>query len=582
MRWIIRVFLALLALLLVAFASLTIYSAPPIAADELLFHNGTVVTMSDQQADAVLVKNGKIAALGSVKDLREQLSEHGEEYDLKGRTLIPGLIEAHTHPIASGLLSTAVDVSGFTHDTREQMIQALVDAYDSASITPWIIAFGWDPIQNPGLKAPTLAELDEISPDRPLFVLTQMMHEAYANTAALEAAGITASTPNPVGGEFVKDSNGHLNGTVIETNAVNLVLAGVPKPPAGIHALLTQRFLSEYAKAGFTTIGVLGPVGKAPAPLAMLKTVFDNENAPVRGVVWALPDQLSDSSVPTSGSRYSLRGVKFWMDGSPFAGGAAWEQPYENSEIVLKKMHVEENHLAGLNHEDEAFESLFRDYHSRGFSVAVHAQGERAVERVLEVAERALADNPRADHRHRLEHNALISQEQIARANKLGITLSFFVDHIWYYGDKLPQIVGEQRTQRYMPLRWAQDQGVKLTVHADNPATPVGPFRTINTAITRRSRAGGLVGADQAITAQQALAAITINAAWQMGKENQIGSISAGKQADFAVLSANPLTIPATELAQIEVSGTWIDGQPVDTRLLSRRNLELLWDVVSP
>jgi predicted amidohydrolase YtcJ len=582
MRWIKRISIAVLLLLVVSTIGLYGYSKPPRAASDLLFFNGTIVTMDDRQAEAVLVRNGQIAAVGSEVELRDLMSPSGEEYDLAGRTLIPGLIEAHTHPIAAGLLSTAVDVSGFTHDSREQMIQALVDAYHAPSITPWIIAFGWDPIQNPSLKAPTLAELDEISPDRPLFVLTQMMHEAYANSAALAAAGITVNTPNPVGGEFVKDIDNQLTGTVIETNAVNLVLAGVPKPPAGIHALLTQRFLGEYAKAGFTTIGVLGPVGKAPTPLAMLETVFDNENAPVRGVVWALSDQLSESSVPTSGSRYSLRGVKFWMDGSPFAGGAAWEQPYENSELVLNKMHVEENHLAGLNHENDAFESLFRDHHNRGFSVAVHVQGERAVDRVLDVVERVLASDPRADHRHRLEHNALISQEQIARANKIGITLSFFVDHIWYYGDKLPQIVGEQRTKRYMPLRWAQDQGVKLTIHADNPATPVGPFRTINTAITRRSQAGGLVGADQALTAQQALAAITINAAWQLGKENQIGSISAGKQADFAVLSANPLTIPATELAQIEVSGTWIDGQPVDTRLLSRRNLSLALDIIWP
>lgn len=582
MRWIVRLLLALLAILLAAIITIAIYSMPPTAKDEVLFYNGTIITMEGDQPDAVLVRYGSITALGKADELRERMSANSEEYDLKGRTLIPGLIEAHTHPIASGLLSTAVDVSGFTHDTREQMVQALVDAYDAPAITPWIIAFGWDPIQNPSLKAPTLAELDEISPDRPLFVLTQMMHEAYANSAALAAAGITPDTPNPVGGEFGKDSDGQLNGVVIETNAVNQVLAGVPKPPAGIHALLTHKYLAEYAKSGFTTIGVLGPVGKAPEPLEVLETVFSDEASPLRGVVWALPDQLNESSKPKVGDRYSLRGVKFWMDGSPFAGGAAWEQPYENSDLVLDKMHVKANHSAGLNHEIEAFESVFSDFHQRGFSVAVHVQGERAVDRVLDVAENVLAAYPRSDHRHRLEHNALISKDQIARANQLGFTLSFFVDHIWYYGDKLPQIVGDDRTNRYMPLRWAQDEGVRLTLHADNPATPVAPFRTLNTAISRRSRAGGLVAPEQSLSAEQALAAITINAAWQLGKEHDIGSIAVGKRADFAVLSANPLITPASELKDIEVSGTWIDGQPVDTRLLSRRNLTLLLDVILP
>lgn len=582
MRWIKPILLTIALLIIVGCVGLFAYSRPPVAASELLFYNGTIVTMDDQHANAVLVRNGVIVALGSEAEMRSLMSPMGEDYDLAGKTLTPGLIEAHTHPIAAGLLSTAVDVSGFTHASREQMMAELEDAYNSPAITPWIIAFGWDPIQKPDLKAPTLAELDAISPDRPMFVLTQMMHEAYANSAALTAAGINADTPNPVGGEFVKDSNGQLTGTVIETNAVNMVLAGVPKPPSGVHALLTQSFLSTYAKAGFTTIGVLGPVGKAPEPLKLLETVFDHSNAPVRGVVWALPDQLTPDSVPSTGSRYSLRGVKYWMDGSPFAGGAAWEEPYENSDLVLNKMHVSEDHMASLNHEPDAFEALFHDYHQRGFSVAVHVQGERAVDRVLDIAERVLAANPRDDHRHRLEHNALISQDQIARAERLGITLSFFVDHIWYYGDKLPQIVGQQRSERYMPLRWAQDAGVKLTLHGDNPATPVNPFRTLNTAITRSSRAGGLVAANQSLTAEQAFAAVTINAAWQLGKEHEIGSISVGKRADFAILSHNPLTLPATELSQIDVASTWIDGQPVDTRKLSRRNIELLWNVVFP
>lgn len=582
MRWIKRISLAILLLLAISALGLFVYSRPPVAATELLFHNGDIVTMDDQQANAVLVRDGIIAAIGKTSELRSLMSSNGEEHDLQGNTLIPGLIEAHTHPIAAGLLNSAVDVSGFTHDNREQMIQALVDAYDAPAITPWIIAFGWDPIQNPGLKAPSLAELDDISPDRPLFVLTQMMHEAYANSAALAAAGITADTPNPVGGEFVKDKDGNLTGTVIETNAVNMVLAGVPKPAAGVHELLTQNFLNQYAKAGFTTIGVLGPVGKAPAPLKLLENLFDNERAPVRGVVWALPDQLGAERKPSAGLRHSLRGVKFWMDGSPFAGGAAWQDPYENSDLVLKKMHVGHNHMAGLNHQADTFEAVFSNYHQRGFSVATHVQGERAVDRVLDIAEKVLAKHPRPDHRHRLEHNALISKEQIARANQLGITLSFFVDHIWYYGDKLPQIVGQERTNRYMPLRWAQDAGVKLTLHADNPATPLGPFRTLHSAISRRSQAGGLVAPEQSLTAQQALAAITINAAWQLGKEQDIGSITVGKRADLAILSANPRTVTTDDLAAIEVKSTWIDGQPVDTRLLSRRNLQLVWKLISP
>jgi predicted amidohydrolase YtcJ len=205
----------------------------------------------------------------------------------------------------------------------------------------------------------------------------------------------------------------------------------------------------------------------------------------------------------------------------------------------------------------------------------VHTQGERAVELVLDAAESVLAEHPWDGHRHRLEHNALITEEQIKRAKALGLELSFFTDHIYYYGDQLPALVGD-RVERYMPAGTAFAEGHRATVHSDNPMTPIGPLRVIRTAVLRTPRKGGEpMAPHEALTVEQALAAMTTNAAWQLGVEDHRGSLEPGKAADLVVLSKSPLETTPGELGDIQVLGTWIDGQPVDARKASRPNLSI-------
>jgi hypothetical protein len=342
-------------------------------------------------------------------------------------------------------------------------------------------------------------------------------------------------------------------------------------------ALLLRWKLADYAGAGFTTIGVLGPVGRADDPIGLLHDLAADPHVPVRTVVYGLPEQLDIEAKPEAmhESRFAIRGVKFWMDGSPFTGGAAFAEPYEDTELTRERMHLAPDRMGPLNHALEAFTAEFERFHRAGYHVAVHAQGERAVQRVLDAATSVLADHPWPDHRHRLEHNALIALEQIRRAKTLGFELSFFTDHIYYYGDRLPEIVGE-RVERYMPAGTAFREGHRVTIHSDNPATPIGPLRVIRNAILRTPRKGGeAVGASERLSIDQALEAMTTNAAWQLGIESDRGSLEAGKAADLVILSRNPMDTPAEDLDSIEVLGTWIDGQPIDTRRASRANLDL-------
>jgi predicted amidohydrolase YtcJ len=298
---------------------------------------------------------------------------------------------------------------------------------------------------------------------------------------------------------------------------------------------------------------------------------------PVRSVVYGLPTQLDLDSEPESDNdaRFELRGVKFWMDGSPYTGGAAFADPYENTALTREGMHLSPGHMGPLNYELDEFTEELRRFHRAGYHVAVHTQGERAVELVLDAAASVLEDHPWEDHRHRLEHNALITTEQIKRAKTLGFELSFFTDHIYFYGDRLHEIVGD-RVDRYMPARTAFREGHRATVHSDNPMTPIGPLRVMETSMLRTPRKGGEpMGPSERLTLDQALRAMTTNAAWQLGVEEHRGSLEPGKAADLVVLSRNPLETEPGELGRIRVLGTWVDGQPVDTRKMSRPNLAI-------
>ncbi|MFQ5477271.1 MAG: amidohydrolase [Candidatus Binatia bacterium] len=564
--------------------------SPPDFPREVVFRGGEILSMNTSAPDpeALLIRDGRIIAVGSEREVSAVVGESMEYFDLQGTTLMPGLIEPHTHPIAAALTGAVLDVSGITHSSRTEVMTTLREAAEGFSLRDWILAFGWDPVMVADLDPPTLAELDEIAPDRPMLVLTQMMHDAYANSAALAAAGIDGGTPDPPGGEFVRDEAGKLTGTVRETSAIDRLVDALPPPPARSIDLLLSLQYGKYARAGYTTIGVLGPVGRSADPIALMQRLAEDPGVPLRTVIYALPAQLSGGAYePGHGNdRFRIRGVKFWIDGSPFAGGAALAEPYEDTWLTRERLHLGSGHMGTLNYEANEFELQFAKYHRAGFQIATHVQGERAVDLVLAAAKKAQQDYLRKDARHRLEHNALITQAQLVRAKALGMTTSFFVDHIYFYGKQLPNLVGPDRTKRYMPLGTAARAGHRVTIHTDNPATPIAPFRALRTAVLRQPRDGGEpIALAERLDVETALRGMTIEAAWQLGAEDEIGSLEPGKRADLVRLSANPMTTEPERLTEIEVLGTWVEGRPVDARTWTWRNVRLgatmLWKVLS-
>lgn len=553
-------YLFLAGLALAAASAFWFYARSPSLPSQYILTADNIVTMDPKHPDpeAIVVRDGRIAALGPKATLLAKQTLPVLHYN---GTLTPGLIEPHTHPIASALLGAALDISSFKHSDRDSMMAALADAADKPAITPWLIAYGWDPVALPGLTPPTLQELDEIAPDRPILILTQMLHDAYVNSAAIKASGL-------------KLSSHHLH----ETEAVNQVVATIPPPSPAVSELLLRRQMARYARAGYTSIGITGAVGRHHDPIGLLHKLSTEDRSPLRSYVYLLEQQQNHTHFGTDPS-FAILGTKFWMDGSPFTGGAATAAPYADTEFVTHHLNLSALHLAPLNHSASDLINKARVRHQKGQQIALHTQGERAIDMALDIIEALQAEHPRPKLQHRLEHNALITQPQLKRAAELGVTLGFFIDHIAYYGPALPQLFGDERAARYMPAASAIRHGVTVTLHGDHPAVPIDPVRSMITATTRQSRDGSItIAADEALTQTQALRAMTLNPAIQLGQALELGSLSVGKQADFTLWSADPTR---AKLDQLHVLGTWKSGQPVDTRVVSWLRPSLIWQALA-
>jgi predicted amidohydrolase YtcJ len=318
----------------------------------------------------------------------------------------------------------------------------------------------------------------------------------------------------------------------------------------------------RYRRAGITTLGAAGLfLPKALVPL--FETIMRDQ--PMRTVAYLHHNQAGDTDITpgTGDDRFRYQGVKFWYDGSPYSGTMLLDDPYLPSHLCCDVLGIAEGTIGHPNFDTEELTEQLSALKAGGWQVLTHAQGDRGTREILDLYENVLGDDAGIDHRWRLEHCALIQPDQIARAKRLGVALSFHVNHVRYYGPELrDDILGPERAEGIMPLMTALDAGHRISLHADTPMYPPHPSPSFG----RRSRASPVTVTNSprsGITAEQTLRAVTIDAAWQLFAEDRIGSIESGKYADFTVLERNPLEVPPDEIDEIEVLGTWLAGQPV-------------------
>jgi len=259
-----------------------------------------------------------------------------------------------------------------------------------------------------------------------------------------------------------------------------------------------------------------------------------------------------------------MGGVKVWADGSPFVGTAWLSRPYLSTEVTLKGLSLPTGYAGHMNFEPEKLHALIEHYVHLGWQVATHVQGDQTMDAVLDVFEALNGKYPAPARPHRIEHCGTVRDDQLARIHSLGLVCSFFVPHVYHWGDAIKDsLLGSERAVNYMPAGSATRLGMRVSYHSDAPMTEPDPLLAIQTAVTRRTASGQILGGHQRVSVDEALRAMTIDAAYQINLDEEVGSLELGKRADFVLLAQDPRHVAPETLAAIKICGTWIDGREV-------------------
>lgn len=522
--------------------------------DALLF-NGNVLTMDRSgSAGAVAFQNGRIAAVGDSQSLRAQAGAQTTLYDLAGRTVVPGFIDAHAHIWKIGhLLTTMLDLR------RVRGIPDLCDAVRErdAQLAPgdWLQGRGFNEAAMAERRKPTRTDLDRVVSNRPVVLTRTCGHIFVANSTALKLAGIAAQTEAPVGGVIERDERGEPNGILHET-AMGLITRVMPPPTAAAYENMIQAALKHQLSLGITSSS---DCGVSPELLSVYLDLDRDGALPAR--INVMPLRRVDGRkepVPLPGQHVSnmlrVDTVKFLADGGLSGATAALSVPYRHADTK-----------GTLRFEPEDLRRLCQESHDQGWRIATHAIGDVAIELVLSIYE-SLGPHPKG-FAHRIEHFGLPDAAQLRRAAKLGVIAAPQAIFIHALGANFIQMIPDSLFPRTYPIRGMLDAGLTVALSSDAPVVEDdNPLMGMYAAIARRANDGRAICAEQAITAQEALFGYTMGGATASGDSDLRGSITPGKLADIAVLSADPLTAHPETLPQIKVDMTFLAGKAVFQR----------------
>ncbi|MFD1811957.1 amidohydrolase [Rhodococcus gannanensis] len=519
-------------------------------------------------AEAVAVRGNRIRAVGTVEELQTYPNTVIDDR-YADRVIVPGFVEAHSHNFGGALWNLTyvgrferVSPDGRRWPGCESVDEILERLRAIASEMPDdgspLLAWGLDPIYYPGFEV-TATELDTVSTTRPIVVMHASGHLSVVNSFALAESEITAAT-DVIG--VRKHADGTPTGVLAEPAAMSLVKASAIEMARGVSATTFENFAADAVNQGVTTATDLGSaIVYDDAQLAELTSIVD-DSFPMRVSTFGF-GSMPGMGAPTNAAervaairdrstdRLRLGHVKLILDGSIQGFTARLQEPgYYND--APNGIWVTD---------PAAFEQAFGEFHRAGLTIHVHCNGDQATQVFIEVLERTLAQYPRWDHRHTVTHSQLTTAAQYKRLAALGACANIFSNHIWTWGDQhRDSILGPDRASRMNAAATALRCGVPFTLHSDTPVTPLGPLQTMKHAVTRLTPSGRVLGAEERITAEQALHAVTLGGAYTLKMDHEVGSIEAGKLADFAILDADPLAVPEAEIGEITVFGTVVGG----------------------
>jgi predicted amidohydrolase YtcJ len=593
-----RLSLLVVALLLANLSGCSASDAPP----DKIFYGGPIVTVDPTQpeVEALAVRDGTIVGVGSRARMFRLRGPQTQMVDLKGHTLMPGFVEAHAHVEESSLMHYVfADLSSFSTDTNTlaNVKAKLMDSYEKMPVKNgcidgkciFLVAYGFDPARTrddsgnytfPSLDA---NDLGAISNETPIVVLNQSLHIAYANNPALAIAGITVGDycPAEIGGipskpGFVcslENGSYRLTGQANEEGAISTLLK-----PSFINPIKliegVNRTFACWSRAGVTTAADMlsttdGLLGLARFGPVRIRGYLDRTKFP--------DPKQSHQPTPFEGDDM-LRwiGVKFVTDGSTQGFTAFLRQAYSGQvslDTYCKQDPTCIANPAGTSNfaSPEDLAAKMQPYVDAGWSLALHANGDKGIDWALQAYSQVLRNGAAFDtarYRMRIEHFTVNHPEQMDEVKRLNLTVSMLLGHVYYWGRALrDEIIGLDRASTIGPTAALKSRGIRFSLHSDSPVTPVQPLRLIQTAVTRELQPDPpsttevqVLGPDQRILVDEAIRAMTLDAAWQLFADRIAGSLEVGKYADLVELEQNPRTLPAQQIAAIPVVRTYLSG----------------------
>lgn len=559
-----------------AAATAALFAAPLPAQEpaELIVTNATIHTADPEVplAEALAVSGGVIVAIGSRGEIEPYRGPETTVIDLEGRAVIPGLIDAHAHLLNLGKLLGTVDLVGTTG--VEEIAARVREAAGERPAGEWILGRGWDQNDWAVKEFPTTAALDSAAPNHPVWLTRVDGHAGWANQRALEAAGVTAATPDPEGGRIVRDEAGNPTGILID-NAEELVDAAIPAPSADELAARLAAAQERMVSVGLTGVHDMGTEREA---LDLYRAWAAEGRLLPRMVVYVdgddreLLESAGDSRIKIGKSVW-VRGVKLYADGALGSRGAALLEPYSD----------DPGNVGLLVTPSDTLRALIERAMGLGLQPAIHAIGDRgnrvaldaiaaAEESVAASLGQGVAGESTSEHTDgsgiapRIEHAQVVALEDIPRFAELGVIASMQPTHatsdMYWAEDRL----GPERIQGAYAWRKMRNAGVALACGSDFPVENVNPFYGLYAAVTRQDREGWPEGgwrAEEKLTRQEALTCFTRWAADAAGMGGELGTLSVGRLADFLVLDRDIMEVPADEIWRTRVLRTVISGETV-------------------
>lgn len=532
-----------------------------IKADMVLL-NGKIITVDpdDSVVEAVAIYDNKFMAVGTSDEIRGLAGKDTKVIDLEGKTAMPGIIDSHTHP--TGIAEEYLEVNCRAPPVRNiKDIQDLVAAkVMELGSGKWIRGSAYNDSKLAERRQMTRYELDQVSPENPVMLVSDTGHQCIVNSLALEIAGITKNSPDPPGGHYDRDENGELTGLVYEM-ATGEIYKHIPPYTVAEIRESYKNVVNQFSKWGITSTH---NASSRRTGIRAYKQLLDQGVKQVRMRLMVsvnskkpgdVVDALEEIGIESGFGNDWLQVIstKIMGDGSGAGGTAGVYYPQNRGTKGL-----------GIMMTDEAeIERLVLQSHDAGLRVSIHCIGDRGVDVGLDAIEKAQKRNPIPDMRHRIEHNSLCTPKQLERIKELGVVPSSSIGYMYGLGDQYAENFGEERSRWLHPHRTMMEMGIIAGGNSDCPVTYYSPFTQMYAAVTRKSSSGKVVGPEEAINMMEAIRVYTYNGAYVGKDEDRLGSIEPGKLADIIVLDRDILTMDPEELLELRVLKTIVDGRLV-------------------